>query len=633
MKVEGETFDKVIISGKKIAKSPVHNIAEMIFHSLPHRKEPCCVLMGHDEDRIIKISLEKFRGIIAHLYQVFEEKNIQPGDTVFLASVSVNNEVFIALLFSALVSYGCRVFLPMFIETKELDYWIEMVQYTSIIIPEEEISSSNNLKAKRIIQEIRRIAVQHKMNVFDVENDFHLRDLVFKDIPLKQPLTKNEIVHRIMKDTQVDTDAAIFTTSGTAGKSKLVLYDQSGFINSCTSWQESGLFETEKMGGTSLIDIFCHTISVRALFNAIWTGLPVAMMRSHWVKKQPQKILPFLTEMKPQVITMGISSLRLIVEFIKVAPELKTLVFSDVHTIVSTGARYSVEVAEDLKSMFGLPLHDAYGTSETQQVLTTVLYEEINENNRGSLGSPLNGVEIGLVTFYDDFFKLYVKSPFGHKAILGEDAEYAEGFYYTGDIVKFHNNHLFYVGRERKDFFKNGYGAKVPISIIENNYAELYKRSKHIEFFASESLNLSLGFSALIFIKNSTIPKGRVTNNRVIHEYYNLIKTINKNLANTLEPFAYEQRTITRFLLINDEAFMTFKGTSSRSQIEAHYENEIVDLLHAQKRTSGVRVIHTPENRLLFLLLRSHFLKYTFIRKVLLKICLLSGKKQGDNIA
>jgi long-subunit acyl-CoA synthetase (AMP-forming) len=254
MMVEND-FDIIITSDKKISQPLVHNIAELLFHQLPHRDEDSKIILSHINEKYIEISLKKLRYILASLYKEFQEKNIKPGDSVLLTTLSVNNELYTILLLTGLLSYGVRVLFPMFVETKEVDTWIEQTQCTYVILPEKEIMLlSGHDREKQVIHEIRKIAENKHVTVYDVSKDFNL-DALLDTTRNEYSLSDDPFVQQAIHHTFFSTDAVIFTTSGSSGKSKLVLYEQGGFLKNCQSWQTSGMYEKEKLGGRCFLDI------------------------------------------------------------------------------------------------------------------------------------------------------------------------------------------------------------------------------------------------------------------------------------------------------------------------------------------------------------------------------------------
>jgi long-subunit acyl-CoA synthetase (AMP-forming) len=617
-------FDLVLSSNTKIPAPIVNNIAELLFTALPHRAEDAVLILSHENETSIEVSLPRLRYVVSSLYKQFEEKNIHPGDTVLLATLSVNTEVYTIMLFTALVSYGARVLFPMFVETAELDTWVKHTGCRAVIFPEKEIQQLHGYeKQKQVIRDIRTVAEKNNLSLFDAVEDFHLTTYLHEEIP-HTPVSQMPLVQQCIQKTNMSTESVIFTTSGSSGKSKLVLYEQGAFLRNCACWQQSGLYRKEKLGGRSFLDILPHTVSIRALFNAYWTGYGVCIVNTEWVKQKPQKILPFLVKMKPQVMTLAPASYAFIVELLKLVPEVKNLAFSELHTVVSTSAPFSKKTAQDMKQYFGLYLHNAYGLSETQQVLTTLLCDETDLNGPELImGKPIAGVVLGLRRFDDTMYQLFVKSPYGHKAIISENITPADEFFNTGDIVKLSsNNVLIFVGREQKDFVKSGYGAKVPLVYLKEYYKELYHQVSHIEFRAFETFTFSFGIAALIFITDEHLPKGRVTDKKTIKRFYKKIKTINKSLFQRLEPFEYDHQTITRFLLVNSLVTYTFKGTVSGSTIETHFSKELSDLLYSDEEKTGVKNLTYLNSAFIKILLHYTPLRAEKIRRIILKMLL-----------
>ena len=620
-------FDILLKSNTTISKPNVKNIAEMVFNKLPQRNENSLIILSHDYENYVEITLNKFRNITASLIERFDKKYIKPGDTVLLGTFSVNSEFLISLMFIALVSYGVRVLLPMFVETSEIDSWIIKTKCKYVILPKKEILSIKDIHREKIsVKKVVDSALKNNVPVYDMDDDFNIRSLINKSIPDNFSIN-NELIKNSLKNTNLDTESVIFTSSGTSGRSKLIVYDQGAFIRNCIIWEESGFYEKNRFGGRNFLDILPHTISVRTFFNAIWTGYPICIVTSDWLKRKPEKILPFLIKMKPENITGAPSHINTIINFTKLYPDIKDIVFSELKTVVSTGAPYSKNTEIKFKNTFELILHNAYGTSETQQVLSTLLCnkDEIDKTNM-SMGKPLNGVIIGLIKLDNFNYKLYIKSPFGHKYIIDENSGekiFPDEFYYAGDIVKLdENNNLFYVGREKIDFFKGGFGAKVPISYIKDYYKELYDQVLQIEYYSPETDTLSLGLAALIFIEYNSIPIGRVTDKKIINEYAKIIRKINASLLEKLEPFEYEHRTINRFLLINSDLKKTFKGILPKNEIEKQYKDVINDLIKSNKEISGLKFLYNPKIIFLKFLYKLLKMKNPNLRNFILKFYL-----------
>lgn len=177
-------FDKAIASDRIISGKSVKNLSGLIFNPLAHRDEKSDLILSHDGAKLIKISLKRLRFIVYSLFNQFEKKKMKQGQTVLLASVSGNNELFIALMFTALSAYGIRVLLPMFMELELLEEWLDMTDCSAIILPEEEILSLNrHEKEKSIVHAIGKIALRRRLPCFDILKDFSLRSLLYENMP------------------------------------------------------------------------------------------------------------------------------------------------------------------------------------------------------------------------------------------------------------------------------------------------------------------------------------------------------------------------------------------------------------------------------------------------------------------
>ncbi|MCK4344710.1 MAG: aminotransferase class III-fold pyridoxal phosphate-dependent enzyme [Bacteroidales bacterium] len=574
-------FDHIIGSQKKISHPPVRNLASFLFKKLAHRDERSDIILSHDGNALVSVSLHRLRFIAYSLFDDFRKKGIKPGETVLLASLSGNNELFIALMFTALSSYGARVLLPMFMETGELYEWLKLTSCQTVILPEQEILSLNHHdKEKTVVKSVKEIALQKALPCYDILKDFGIRNLLYKDIPtldfLSDPMVKTAIEH-----TGPDTEAMLITTSGSLGKSKIVVYEQGAFLLSCMSWREAGFYDKEKLGGRGFTPLFTHTMGVRAYFNALWTGVPVCLITTEWFEEKPETVRYFLLQMQPAHITGGPSVYNLLLELMRTFPEIKVKLRPHMRTLVSSGAPLNSNTVQSLESALGLTMHNAYGTTENQQALSTLMYDRIDKQKLKTLGLPLPGVTIGLIKLQDknDLYKLYVNSPFGYKKNIGENEgarKAPKGFFNTGDIVRLEgNNRLYYEGREERDFFKDGFGVKIPINILRNYYNRLYEKAIHIEYFPIKS---TTGLAVMIFIANMSVPEGKVTDQEVKGDYGHLLAEINTRLYKSLEPFEYRHRHICRFVLINSPVPLTGKGTVSIYKIESNFA-DIIDAL------------------------------------------------------
>jgi len=598
-------FDHIISSPIKTpwidtSPLPVPNIAAFLFKKLAHRDENSDIILSHDGNKIVSVALPRLRFIVFSLFEQFKEMSLKPGDTVLLASISGNNELFIVLLFTALASYGVRVFLPMFLETNELDEWLRLTDCCCIILPEQEIFALNHHeKEKSIVKSIKEVATQKDLLCFDTFKDFRIRELLHQKLPIQTDfnfLAEPQIKSAILETDQA-TEALLITTSGSSGRSKIVVYEHGAFIKSCLSWQAAGFYDPAKLGGRGFTPLFTHTMGVRAYFNALWTGVPVCLITTEWFVEKPEIVRYFLMQMQLMHITGGPAVYNLLLELMRTFPEIKVSLLRSMKSLVSSGAPLDNATIKSLKSALGQTIYNAYGTTETQQALSTLMYDPIEKQLSKTLGLPLPGVTIGLSKLQseENLYRLYINSPFGcTKSIGATNSQRGQtGFFDTGDIVRLEgNNRLYYEGREDADFFKDGFGVKIPINLLKVYYQKLADKAQQVEYFPVKSTG---GMASLIFITDDSVPEGIVQDQALIRIYTHLLNEINTRLYKSLEPFEYRHRHICRFVLINAPVPKTVKGTISKSQIKSNYRELIQKLVDPM---SSYAAIENVENQL-----------------------------------
>ncbi|WP_372634789.1 aminotransferase class III-fold pyridoxal phosphate-dependent enzyme [Fodinibius sp.] len=586
-------FDHIISSNIQLTEPRVQNLADLIFHPVEQRSEKGEVILGHDNKKFVRISLRRFRYIHFQLYKRFREKNIQQADTVLLAGVPGSNEMFQAILFSALSSYGVRVLMPMFMETNELDAWITGSECRGAIIPMSEIHQlDHHEKTKEIVNEIARKVEKRDLWVWDTFNSFEIRHWLSGDLP-GDDFRLDPLVSEIIQKTNLDQEALIITTSGSTGRSRLVVYHQGAFVKSCLSWQMAGMLDKTRLGGRGFTPLFTHTMGIRTFFNALWTGNPVCLINTEWFEEHPEIVRYFLLKMKPEHITGGPAAYQLLLEMTRNFPELIPVFRDNFKTLVSSGAPFDSKLVQELQSIFELPIHNALGTTETQQVTNTLLDDPSIDRVTGHLGGPIPGVTLGLKRDKSEYtYQLFIKSPFGCSGILSNEGKISQDeYFFSGDIVELKNGQLLYYGRDDKDFFKDGFGVKIPIQSVRGYYRELGSNVSYIDFFILQG---EPGLAALVFVKKSSYSAGTVTDKQIVSSIGNRIEAINEQLFRELSPFEFRHRAVRRFTIVNAEPPTTVKGNISQNLIQKRYASLIQAL---RKYFVSEDWIHTVKTR------------------------------------
>jgi long-chain acyl-CoA synthetase len=125
---------------------------------------------------------------------------------------------------------------------------------------------------------------------------------------------------------------------------------------------------------------------------------------------------------------------------------------------VSGGAALSTPVARTFIGL-GVPILQGYGLTETSPVISVNVLED---NEPGSVGIPLNGVEVRI----GENEELLVKTPgmmlgyWNNHAATAEIID-ADGWLHTGDQARIENGHIYITGRI-KDILVLSNGEKIP---------------------------------------------------------------------------------------------------------------------------------------------------------------------------
>lgn len=139
---------------------------------------------------------------------------------------------------------------------------------------------------------------------------------------------------------------------------------------------------------------------------------------------------------------------------------------------VSAGASFDEDVAKDFHRL-GFTLLQGYGLTETAGAATVTRFED---NKIGSVGTPLNGVEVRVdEPSADGIGEVLIRGPivmqgYYHNPDANREAFTADGWFRSGDLGRFDSEgHLYIVGR-KKDVIKLPSGKNVFPEDVEAHY-------------------------------------------------------------------------------------------------------------------------------------------------------------------
>lgn len=153
---------------------------------------------------------------------------------------------------------------------------------------------------------------------------------------------------------------------------------------------------------------------------------------------------------------------------------------SSVRLAISGAAPLQPQVLSRFQDLFGVPIYEGYGMTETAPTLTT---NRMAEGPRpGSIGKPLPEVEIRVVdeegddVEFGDPGEIWVKGPNVFQGYWGRpeesDASFTDGWFRTGDIaVRDEEGYLYLVDRKRDLIIVSGFNvfpSEVENALLQN---------------------------------------------------------------------------------------------------------------------------------------------------------------------
>lgn len=568
------------MSGTRRHGSPCENLAELIFRPTAGEDEASPILLGclGQPPRPVELGLGQLRRAVLAVAQQLERLRIATGDTVCLVRLPRTSELPAAALYLALSAAGVRVLFPMYLELDALDGWLDAVGAKALLTAPPEDSEPDRALARRLDLAAARASVRR----YCFEADLELTAL------LTDPPVSRLDPEALTRRNSAEAECLLLTTSGSSGRSKIVRYRQGALLRSCAAWEEAGLFDVERLGGRGLSLLLAHSMGLRGLWNAVWTRRPLCLITPEWFLEHPERVSALLLSMQPQHVTGGPATFHTLLEFARVFPRLKERCFRSLRCLVSSGAPFDPDLARRIHTAFGLPLHNAFGMTETMQVLSTLVPGPYGRSP-GSLGNPLPGVRLRLDGgTADGPRRLRVASPFGCSGYLdGEGWPVEDGFFGTGDLVEERDGELRYLGRAHDDFINDGLGLKLSRQRLERLYGELGFGVDSLAFFP---LRREPGLAALAFVDGP--PAGEpVTDPLRLAAVQALLEQRLERLHDRLEELEFRHLAIGRFAAVGAPAPRTVKGNLRYPEIARRHGPLLARLTGRYTKQPGVVLV------------------------------------------
>lgn len=369
------------------------------------------------------------------------------GDSVILVRLPGTDEARLAAALVGLLAAGLRVSMPLFVSYEVLARAATHTRARAVIAALAEAQAAADFPDAAVAAaRLGAWARGRRLPLLCPSADLHLHRA-----------TDGEVPHRIAPLT----DQVWLGTSGSSGTPKLLRFDETAWMACGASFEAAGLLRASQGWGDTLVPMLGHTLGLRAVVLALWSGHAAIFVPPEWLERRPWDVVRLLEAHPPRHITCGPALIHVFGAYARHFPRVADRVLPRLHTVVSSGAPFDVSAAAHLSDT---RLANALGTSETQQILSSLLGP--SDAPPQALGAPLPGVELRLVpTAVSSTFRLRVRSPFAARGYAGEPD--FEGDIDTGDLVHLLNGHLLHAGRAEDDAVSTGPGLKLDAAALE----------------------------------------------------------------------------------------------------------------------------------------------------------------------
>ncbi|MFH1621678.1 MAG: long-chain fatty acid--CoA ligase [Candidatus Omnitrophota bacterium] len=258
--------------------------------------------------------------------------------------------------------------------------------------------------------------------------------------------------------TEVSQDdiAAILYTSGTTGYPKGAMLSHGNLISNVLASKEA-IGVTNKDKAICILPLFHSFAASVCMLLPLYAGGTVVIMRSARPFKRTIRAI-----IKNRVtVFVGIPSLYNILKDVKLPKILNSFIIRfilPIRVCISGAAALPIPTWERFQKRFRVPLLEGYGLTEASPVVSLNPYKGINK--AGSIGLPLNGVEVIIVNEKGNpveagqVGEIIVKGPNVMKGYFDKPDATQEtiknSWLYTGDLgKKDQDNYIYIVGRKK----------------------------------------------------------------------------------------------------------------------------------------------------------------------------------------
>jgi long-chain acyl-CoA synthetase len=412
-----------------------------------------------------KIAYKGLEGLVNCFAAALIDLGIKPGDKVAVCLPNIP-QVIISNL--AIFRIGAVTVQnnPLYTE-RELEYQLndsdsKIVITLTLLIPRIQKIKSNTKLEKIIGCHINTYLPFPKKQLFPlVKKDMYRKVepaedvLVFKDLMGKYP------AQPVAEQSQWDALAALIYTGGTTGVSKGVMLSNANL--SCNVQQLVAWFPDLNPGEESLIGNYpvFHSAGFSTVQNfIIWQAYEHIMVP----RPEPKINIELIKKCKPTFLP-GVPTIFV---GLLADAEFRQMDLSSIKGFFSGAAPLAADTIKDLHDLTGATMCEVYGSTETSPYATVTPWG--GQVKPGTVGVPLPDTDIKIVDIGDpdkepetgEDGEIAIKGPqimMGYYQKPEETAKaIKEGWFYTGDIGRFHEDgYLSVVDRKKDMIIAGGY--------------------------------------------------------------------------------------------------------------------------------------------------------------------------------
>ncbi|MBL7197569.1 MAG: long-chain fatty acid--CoA ligase [Candidatus Omnitrophica bacterium] len=409
------------------------NICEILIFSASKYPSKPAIIFGQK-----KISFSELNIFTDRLAQGLRESGVAKGDRVALL---LDNSPHFIICYFAIMKLGAIV-VPInhMFKSEEISYIISDSQIPTLITSFAYLDIVIKIKEKSKC--LKNILATSK----EKEEIFSIYEWAYDSAKQFNP-----------ENVGKDDIAAILYTSGTTGHPKGAMLSHGNLISNVLASKEV-LKVTHKDKTICILPLFHSFAATVCMLLPLYAGGAVVVMKS----ARPFKRTIRAILRNKVTVFVGIPSLYNILKEIKLPKILDSFIIRfllPVRVCISGAAALPISTWERFQRRFRVPLLEGYGLTEASPVVSLNPYKGINKG--GSIGLPINGVEVDIVNEKNESVnvgqvgEILVKGPNVMRGYFNKPGATQEtikdGWLHTGDLGKRDQDGYIYIVGRKKD--------------------------------------------------------------------------------------------------------------------------------------------------------------------------------------